>query len=125
MDRRTALPRPLLVVIAVAYVVAVAGLTTGPQPPSRFDIVGNLVLFVPFGALLSLAAPRLLQLWVVVAAFACASAIEAAQLFVLTERDASWNDIALNTAGAALGCVLGQTLLAAIAWVHRRRRRPR
>ncbi len=100
---------------AVAYAAGVVALTAGPQPPGRLDIVGNIILFMPLGALLVLRWPRMAPVVVVVIGFAASSAIELAQLLVLTERDATVNDIALNTSGAALGWIAGRTV-ADLVW---------
>jgi glycopeptide antibiotics resistance protein len=62
--------------------------------------------------------PRLHPFWVVIMGFAVSATIEAAQLTVLTGRDASLNDIALNTAGTALGWVAGRTLADLVLWVR-------
>jgi glycopeptide antibiotics resistance protein len=113
------LPRWLLKAVAVAYVVAVLALTTGDQPPGRFDIVGNIVLFVPLGALVMLRWPRLHPVWVVAAGFVASGAIEAAQLTVLAGRDATLNDVALNTSGTALGWVAGRTVADLLALARR------
>lgn len=99
--------------------VGVLALTTGPQPPGRLDIAGNIALFVPLGALLALRWPALAPLVVVVVGSAASGAIEAAQLLVLTARDASLNDLALNTSGAALGWVGGRTLTDVLRWGRR------
>lgn len=114
------LPRWVLTAAAVAYLVAVLALTTGESPPGRFDIVGNIVLFVPLGALVMLRWPRLHPLWVVVLGFAASSAIEVVQLALITARDPTPNDVALNTAGTALGWVAGRTLADVVRWAQRR-----
>lgn len=60
------------------------------------------------------------HMYVVLAGFAGSALIELAQLVVLTHRDATVNDIALNTSGTALGCVLAATLWDASLWAARR-----
>ena len=109
-DRHEQLPRWLLRVAAVAYLAGLLAVTTGPQPPDRLDIAGNILLTAPLGALLALRWPRLAPIAIVLAGFAASCAIESLQLIVLPERDASLNDIALNTSGAALGRVAGRTV---------------
>jgi len=103
------------------YAVGVVALTTGPQPSARLDIVGNIVLFVPFGALLALRLPRLAPVIVVVLGFVASCTIELGQLVVFTARDVSLNDIALNTSGTALGWVGGRTV---VDLLRSRRHRP-
>ena len=120
-DRRTEpFPRWLLRLAAVVYAASVLALTTGPQPPDRFDIVGNIVLLAPLGGLLALRWPRLHPALVVILGFVASAAIESAQLVVLTARHASLNDIALNTSGTGLGWIAGRTLADLVRWVSRR-----
>ena len=102
-----------------AYVLAVVALTTGPQLSPRLDIVGNIVLFMPFGALLALRWPSLPPVVVVVLAFAASGVIEVSQHLVFTARDVSLNDLALNTSGAALGWIAGRTLADWLRWSPR------
>jgi len=108
-------------VAACTYAIGVVALTTGPQPSERLDIVGNIVLFVPFGALLALRWPRLAPFTVVVLGFLASCTIKLGQLVVFTERDVSLNDIALNTSGTALGWVGGRTV---VDLLRSRRHRP-
>lgn len=91
-------------------------LTTGPQLPGRLNIVGNIVLFMPFGALLALRWPAMPPVVVVVLAFVGSGVIEVSQYLVFTARDVSLNDIALNTSGSALGWVGGRTLADLLGW---------
>lgn len=114
--------RRLLLSVAVLYLIVVLLLTTGAQPPARFDIVGNIVLFVPLGCLACVAWPRLHHVYVVFAGFSVSAAVELTQLVALTGRDATVNDIALNTSGTALGCVLAVTVMDASSWAVRRYR---
>ncbi len=95
-------------------------LTTGPQLPGRLDIVGNIVLFMPFGALLALRWPALAPVVVVVLALVASGVIEGSQYLIFTSRDVSLNDIALNTSGSALGWVAGRTLADLLGWSPRR-----
>ena len=82
-----------------------------PWPPRwvRYDIVTNLVAYIPFGFFVALV-PRRQQLQFRLAAAIGAGAIlscamETLQMFVPT-RDASVADLLANTAGAALGGAL-------------------
>ncbi len=99
-------------------------LTTGPQLPGRLDIVGNIVLFMPFGALLALRWPALAPVVVVVLAFVASGVIEVSQYLIFTSRNVSLNDIALNTSGSALGWVAGRTLADLLGWSPRRAAAP-
>ncbi len=80
-------------------------------PTSRGDILGNFVLFVPFGVLGMLAArpgAAVLRRLAVVGAwgFALAIALQLVQLY-LPSRDATLQDVVWNGAGTALGAALG------------------
>jgi len=116
-------PQWLVAVGFAVYGAAVLALTAGPQPPGRFAIAGNVVLFVPLGGLLAVGWPRLHPLTVTAMGFVVSCGIEVTQLLVLTHRNPSLNDIALNTAGTALGWVAGRFLLDTIGWWKRRRHR--
>jgi len=67
------------------------------------DVIVNVILFVPFGAALSVAGTRLLRVCLVAALFS--GAIELTQLFV-PGRDSSLSDVLSNTTGAAAGYAL-------------------
>ena len=65
---------------------------------------GNVALFLPFGFLLPLLAPRLDRWWRTVGAgFALSAAIELTQLAFPGLRRPDVNDVLMNTLGAALG----------------------
>jgi glycopeptide antibiotics resistance protein len=76
------------------------------NPDSGFwirQMVGNLLLLLPVGALGPIALPWLDRWWrVLLAAFAVSLAIELAQLRI-PDRAADVDDLLLNVAGAALG----------------------
>jgi glycopeptide antibiotics resistance protein len=76
------------------------------NPDSGFwirQMVGNLLLLLPFGLLGPIALPWLDRWWrVLLAAFALSLAIELAQLWI-PDRAADVDDLLLNVAGAALG----------------------
>ena len=81
----------------------------GAGHPLRMLIehVGNVLLFVPFGFLLPLLAPRVGRRWQVVAIGAATSfGIELVQISMPGIHRADINDLLLNTAGVALGCLL-------------------
>src|SRR3989441_1992834 len=67
------------------------------------DVVINVILFVPFGAALSVTGTRLSRVCLVAALFS--GAIELTQLFV-PGRDSSLSDVLSNTTGAAVGYAL-------------------
>lgn len=81
----------------------------GAGHPLRMLIehVGNVLLFVPFGFLLPLLAPRVGGRWRVVAVGAATSlCIELVQITMPGIHRADINDMLLNTAGVALGWFL-------------------
>ena len=121
--------RRILWALATGYVAALGVLVTGPWGwalnrltvacyvqlrhdwpiapdwvrPEHYGTLLNVVLFVPFGALLVLLTAR--PWWVVtLGAAAGSAAIEAVQGLWL-ERDASWGDVGANTVGALVGAV--------------------
>jgi VanZ family protein len=71
------------------------------------EALANLLLFVPLGALLPLALPRVLLLGLLCGAAAASAGIEVAQYVLLPARVPSMLDVIMNTAGAAVGLVLG------------------
>ncbi|MBI4899934.1 MAG: VanZ family protein, partial [Actinobacteria bacterium] len=72
--------------------------------PEQYGVLLNVLLFVPFGVLFTLALRRPWW-WVTTAAALVASTlIEQAQWRWL-ERDGSWTDVAANTLGALIGAV--------------------
>ncbi len=85
-----------------ADVVAMWGV---PREPAAivFEFLANVALFVPFGLLLSMAAPRWSP-WAVIALGCLASiVIELVQLGI-PSRFATISDVIANTAGTAVGC---------------------
>jgi glycopeptide antibiotics resistance protein len=65
---------------------------------------GNVALFLPFGFLLPLLAPRMDRWWRTVGAgFATSTAIELTQFAFPGLRRPDVNDVLMNTLGAALG----------------------
>ncbi|WP_186759082.1 VanZ family protein [Arthrobacter alpinus] len=72
---------------------------------STIEICANVLLFVPFGTVVTLRLP-LRHWWVsVVVASLLSGAIELLQGYLLPQRVASWSDILANTSGAFLGAV--------------------
>jgi len=123
---------------ATAIVVAVIVFTPGPPDESgqralaawldrvhttwmpgwiTFDLIefaSNAVMFLPLGLLGALAMTG--RRWVTVPACAAlSSAIEVVQSLVLPEREGSWQDIAANSLGALIGCLLALALLRRLA----------
>jgi hypothetical protein len=72
------------------------------------DVVLNLLLFVPMGAGLALLGWSWGRIVAVCAMLSLA--IETAQYFLVTGRDASLSDVLTNTAGGALGAAIAQRL---------------
>ena len=90
-----------------------------PREPAAivFEFLANVVLFVPFGLLLSAAAPRWSP-WAIIGAGAVVSIlIELVQLGI-PSRVATVSDVIANTGGTAVGC------LAVLWWRVSRQRRP-
>ena len=87
-----------------------------------FDLVeglSNVVMFVPLAFLGALALPR--RPWMVLpGCFLLSCAIEAGQTLLLPGRYGSWEDVAHNTVGAAVGLILAVPWL--LARSDRRRR---
>jgi len=81
--------------------------------PEHYGMLLNVLLFVPFGALLVLATRGRWWWGAVLAGFVCSSAIELAQSRWL-EREGDPVDIAANTVGALIGAV-------AVSWWSRGR----
>lgn len=83
---------------------------TGINATTLYQNAGNVLLFLPFGALLPVAFNGVFaRLWRILAVAAgLAVAIEVLQYLLDVGRVSSTDDVILNTAGAALGCVLTQ-----------------
>lgn len=71
------------------------------------EALGNIALFVPLGLLLALALPTVYLSLLLAVAGAASLAIEVTQYLALPDRVPALLDIAMNTAGAAAGLVLG------------------
>jgi hypothetical protein len=72
----------------------------------------NVVMFVPFGVLLT-AMDRRRWWWGVLLPAAVSGAAELAQHLLLPDRFATWGDVASNSAGAALGVAVTLAVMAA------------
>ncbi|MEO8219685.1 MAG: VanZ family protein, partial [Specibacter sp.] len=72
----------------------------------KVEFAANILLFVPFGIILTLRLHRRLWLLAVVLAAAVSGAVELAQMIFLPERVPAWSDIVANTAGALIGALL-------------------
>lgn len=71
--------------------------------PEEFATIANVLLFIPFFAALAVLLPRW---WWIVVGTAISSAVELYQL-VIGSRDATFEDVATNTLGAAIGTGAG------------------
>lgn len=82
-----------------------------PTSVNRLDVeeVGNVLLFIPVGALVSLTLVRLAAARVLFLCLAGSTAIEAAQWLLLSSRYPSAYDVLLNTSGAAIGITLARS----------------
>ncbi len=117
----------------MAYFAALAGILLWPSPVDRpidgvlmqliewlhnrglpqwfityrkVEFAANILLFVPFGAILALRLHRWLWWLSVVIAAAVSGAVELAQGIFLPERVPAWSDIVANTFGAFIGALL-------------------
>jgi VanZ like protein len=113
-------------VVLVAVVAAILSVTLypasgEPRPmlwciacgsSSTADVMANIVLFLPFGAMLAVLQVQRRRAWLTGALFS--SFIECAQLFV-PGRDSSIGDVLANTAGTAAGFALAGWLLSQLA----------
>lgn len=134
----------MAVVLSIVYFAALAGILFWPSPVDRpidsalmhiiewlhghglpqwfvgyrkVEFAANILLFVPFGMILTLRLHRRWWLLAVVLAAAVSGAVELAQAIFLPERVPAWSDIVANTAGALIGA-----LLVLFVWsLHRRR----
>ena len=89
----------------------VATSTAGASRP--IEVIGNVLVFVPYGILLGLLRPS--RPWLSTAAIAATScAFEIAQ-YVLAVGVTDTSDVIANTAGGALGLVLARLALAVSA----------
>lgn len=79
---------------------------TPKQSYRLVESVSNVALFVPLGALVLLWCPRWGWLHATAVTFVASLAIETLQAIVRPERVATFNDIAANTAGGAIGGLL-------------------
>ncbi|MGY5765698.1 VanZ family protein [Brachybacterium sp. DNPG3] len=75
----------------------------GHVTPEQFATIANVLLFIPFFAALAVLLPRW---WWIILGAAISSAVELYQL-VIGSRDATFEDIAMNTLGAAIGTGAG------------------
>ncbi|WP_165314437.1 VanZ family protein [Agromyces protaetiae] len=82
-----------------------------PREPAAivFEFLANIALFVPFGALIVLAWPKLGVWPPIVAALVVSTVIELVQLG-LPSRVATISDVVANTTGAAIGVLLVMAL---------------
>ena len=119
-------------ILAIVYFLALAAMVLWPSPVDRpvdgalFQLIGwlhsrgvpqwfigyrkvefvaNILLFVPFGAIVASRLP-LKRWWLApAAAAALSSAIELGQALLLPQRVSDWHDIVANTAGALAGAI--------------------
>jgi glycopeptide antibiotics resistance protein len=71
------------------------------------QLLGNIALFVPLGWLVPMLWRGLRSGWkVLVVAAATSIGIEVAQLFIISGRQSSLDDVILNTLGALVGAVM-------------------
>jgi len=107
-----------------ALLQSVLGWAQRTGVPLTFDAVeafANVVLFLPFGALLVLVWRPRRPWWVVAVGCATSSTIELTQLVLLPHRVATVQDVVLNTAGTTVGVWLGRWLRRRATTAHRYR----
>ncbi|WP_125610480.1 VanZ family protein [Specibacter cremeus] len=131
--------RRVVLVLAVLYLVALAGIAFWPSPVDRpidgalmrvldwlhgyglpawfigyrkVEFAANIVLFIPFGMLATLLLPARRWWLAVVAAAAVSGGIETTQGLLLPARVASWSDLVANTSGALAGAAAMALMLA-------------
>ncbi|MFD4422569.1 VanZ family protein [Agromyces sp. NPDC058484] len=78
-----------------------------PREPAAivFEFLANVALFVPFGALLAVAAPRWSP-WLIIASGCLASIIIELIQLGIPSRFATVSDVIANTAGTTIGCLV-------------------
>jgi glycopeptide antibiotics resistance protein len=94
-----------------------AQLASGLEYSEARQLIGNLVLFVPFGFLLPAAVRTCRRLWVTLVAAAGLSVLIESLQAILPEHATDIDDVILNSTGAALGYLA----FLVIAWTARQR----
>ena len=133
----------IAVVLAIVYFAALAGILFWPSPVDRpidgalthvimwlhshglpqwfigyrkIEFAANILLFIPFGIILTLRLHRPWWWLSVIIAAAVSGAVELAQGIFLPQRFPAWSDIVANTFGAFIGAIL-----VLFIWALRRR----
>ena len=101
--------RPPQPIALIPFLDAIQRVTDGLSsvPDAASDIILNVIAFLPFGFLAALRWGRRWQTLAIVVAAALSTGIELAQAIEAVGRFSSATDVVTNTAGAALGFVLG------------------
>lgn len=94
-----------------------AQLASGLEYSEARQLIGNVVLFVPFGFLLPAAVQACRRLWVTLVAAAGLSVLIESLQSILPEHATDVDDVILNTTGATLGYLAFWV----IAWTARQR----
>lgn len=76
------------------------------------ESAANVVMFLPLGLTAAVGFPRLRAVLVVLGWVAVSAVIELVQWTLVPGRTGDWRDVLANGGGAALGVLLGRTLLA-------------
>ncbi|UVJ38745.1 VanZ family protein [Arthrobacter sp. CJ23] len=74
------------------------------------EAFANVLLFVPLGALLHMAIPRLLWWQLLGLGMAVSGTLELGQMLFLADRFPSWLDVLMNTLGTAAGLLIAALL---------------
>jgi glycopeptide antibiotics resistance protein len=96
------------IVVDIARLIERVGIPFALGYPAM-EFLANIALFAPFGALVTLARPRLRWWHVVLLGFATSAVIELVQLNLST-RFSTVSDLVANTAGAFAGWVIAAAL---------------
>ena len=90
----------------VGWLALLVGKLGIPVDPAYvvLEFTANILLFLPFGLLATVAYPRLRPVLVIAIGFASSVVIELVQL-AIPSRYATVSDVIANTVGAAIGCL--------------------
>jgi glycopeptide antibiotics resistance protein len=81
---------------------------------NKLEFTANIIMFVPLGFLITLLLPTKVWWLAIVMCPALSGAIELTQGSLLSERFASWGDVASNSIGAIIGILIAVILRALI-----------
>jgi VanZ family protein len=79
------------------------------------EVLANVAMFVPVGALLAAALPARRRWWAIVICILLSACAEGAQALLLPSRFASLGDVEANATGGLLGWVIAVIVIAVVA----------